>query len=84
MGLWRAPDCARYVGGRVDHSGSSTHSIRGADVTDELDVDLNDPELIAEIILVTDLMVAGSESAGALSQTTIDTLLTTSAAAEHS
>jgi hypothetical protein len=51
-------------------------------VTDELDVDLNDPELIAEIILVTDLMVAGSESAGALSQTTIDTLLTT-ADGEH-
>jgi hypothetical protein len=50
-------------------------SIRGVFVTDQLDVDLNDPVLTAEILLVADLMVAGSESAGALSQTTIDNLL---------
>jgi hypothetical protein len=54
-----------------------TLSIRGVFVTDQLDVDLNDPVQTAEILLVTDLMVAGAESAGALSQTAIDHLLTT-------
>jgi hypothetical protein len=52
-------------------------------VTDELDVDLNDPVLTAEILLVADLMVAGAESVEALSQTSIDQLLTTPAAGEH-
>ncbi len=56
---------------------------RGVFVTDQLDVDLNDPVLTAEILLVADLMVAGAESAGALSQTTIDHLLATPAVGEH-
>ena len=58
-------------------------SIRGVFVTEELDVDLNDPVLIAEILLVADLMVAASESAGSLSQIAIDHLLTAPAAGEH-
>jgi hypothetical protein len=57
--------------------------IGGVFVTDQLDVDLNDPVLIAEILLVADLMVAGAEATGALSQTTIDLLLTSPAAGEH-
>ena len=52
-------------------------------MTEELDVDLNDPVLIAEILLVADLMVAASESAGSLSQIAIDHLLTAPAAGEH-
>ncbi len=49
-------------------------------MTDELDVELDDPVLTAEILLVADLMVAGSESAAALSETAIDHLLTAPAA----
>ena len=52
-------------------------------MTDELDVELDDPVLTAEIRLVADLMVAGSESAAALSETAIDHLLTAPAAGEH-
>jgi hypothetical protein len=47
-------------------------------VTEQLDVDLNDAVLTAEILLMADLMVAGSASAGPLSQADIDRLLITS------
>ena len=44
-------------------------------MTDELEVDLQDAELISEITLVTDLIVAATESVGPMSQETIDRLL---------
>lgn len=44
-------------------------------MTDELDVDLQDPELIAEILLVADLMVAATASATHLSEAAIDDIL---------
>jgi hypothetical protein len=42
---------------------------------DALDVDLQDPELLAEIFLLADLMVAASESTRPLSQASIDKIL---------
>lgn len=44
-------------------------------MTDVLDVDLHDSELIDEIQLVADLMVAASENAEPLSQAAIDAIL---------
>jgi len=41
-----------------------------------LDVDLDDHELTAEILLLTDLMIAASQSGRPLSQTVIDACLT--------
>jgi hypothetical protein len=41
-----------------------------------LDVDLDDHELTAEIVLLTDLMIAASQSGQPLSQTVIDAYLT--------
>lgn len=52
-------------------------------MTDELDVDLQDPELIAEILLVGDLMVAASESSTALSQDVIDHILSRPIRTDH-
>jgi hypothetical protein len=46
-------------------------------MTDSLDVDLQDPDLGAEIHLVAELMVAAAESAGPLSQDRIDAILET-------
>jgi hypothetical protein len=43
---------------------------------DPFDIDLNDDELDAEILLLTHLMVAASESDRRLSQAAIDTILT--------
>ena len=40
------------------------------------DVDLDDPELRTEILLLTDLMIAASESTQPLSQAVIDACLT--------
>jgi len=55
---------------------------------DPFDIDLHDDELGAEILLLTQLMVAASESAGPLSQAAIDAILTSpttgGAAAHHS
>jgi hypothetical protein len=50
-------------------------------MTDPLDVDLQDCELTAEIALVTDLMVAASESEQHLSQACIDDILAQTAPA---
>jgi hypothetical protein len=44
-------------------------------MTDALDVELYDPELIAEIRLVADLMVAASDSEGPLAQGLVDRIL---------
>lgn len=44
-------------------------------MSDNLDVDLNDAELIAEIELVTELMVLASESGPRLDQAAIDAVL---------
>lgn len=44
-------------------------------MTDALDVDLQDPELTAEIHLVADLMVAAAESPRPLSPAVIDSIL---------
>jgi len=44
-------------------------------VNNALDVDLEDDELIAEIGLVTDLIVVASESERALTQARIDEIL---------
>jgi hypothetical protein len=41
-----------------------------------LDVDLDDHELTAEILLLTDLMIAASQSTHPLSQAAIDACLT--------
>jgi len=43
---------------------------------DPFDIDLHDDELDAEILLLTNLMVAASESDRRLSQAAIDTILT--------
>jgi hypothetical protein len=50
---------------------------------DALDVDLQDPELLAEISLLADLMVAASESTAPLSQARIDNILWNPAAVAH-
>jgi hypothetical protein len=42
---------------------------------DQLDVALEDVELLAEVELTTDLMIAGSQSDRQLSQSTVDDLL---------
>jgi len=44
-------------------------------MTDALEVDLQDAELFAEIQLLADLMVAAVQSAGPVSQATIDRIL---------
>lgn len=44
-------------------------------MTDGLEVELQDAELSTEITLVTELIVAATESAGPLSQEAIDRLL---------
>lgn len=44
-------------------------------MTDALDMDLQDDELIAEITLVAELMVAAAQSPTALSQDAIDAIL---------
>jgi hypothetical protein len=44
-------------------------------VNDALDVDLQDPELVSEILLVSELMVAASASSEPLSQAAIDDIL---------
>lgn len=44
-------------------------------MTDGLEVELQDAELSSEIALVTDLIVAATESSGPMSQETIDQLL---------
>jgi hypothetical protein len=52
---------------------------RGEDRTpvgeDQLDVALEDAELLAEVELTTDLMIAGSQSDQPLSQSAVDGLL---------
>ena len=47
---------------------------------DPLDVDLQDDDLVAEILLLTDLMVTASQSEGPLPQSVIDTILGASVA----
>ena len=47
----------------------------GSTMNDVLDVDLQDPEQVAEIVLVSELMIAASQSAEPLSQTEIDRIL---------
>ena len=42
---------------------------------DQLNVPLEDAELLAEVELTTNLIIAASESEGALSQTEVDRLL---------
>jgi hypothetical protein len=69
--------CSYYGGCELQLLGSLTLSTRGVLVTEQLDVDLNDAVLRAEILLVADLMVAGSQSAGHLSQADVDQLLST-------
>jgi hypothetical protein len=49
---------------------------------DPFDIDLHDDELGAEILLLTHLMVAASDSAGPLSQAAIDAILTNPATGE--
>lgn len=49
---------------------------------DPLDVDLQDDDLVAEILLLTDLMVSASPSEGPLSQSVIDTVLGVSVAGD--
>jgi hypothetical protein len=44
-------------------------------MADAFDVDLEDPELLAEILLLADLIVAASESAEPLGQAVIDAIL---------
>ena len=44
-------------------------------MNDPLDVDLRDGELENEILLLTDLMVAASQSSGALNEAMIDAVL---------
>ena len=44
-------------------------------MNDVLDVDLQDPEQVAEIVLVSELMIAASQSAEPLSQDEIDRIL---------
>ena len=44
-------------------------------MNDVLDVDLQDPEQVAEIVLVSELMIAASQSEQPLSQAEIDRIL---------
>ncbi len=44
-------------------------------MTDAFDVELEDPELFAEILLLTDLMAAASKSGRPLDQAAIDSIL---------
>ncbi len=44
-------------------------------MSDVLDVGLDDGDRRAEIVLVSELMVAAAESAGALGQSAVDALL---------
>ena len=44
-------------------------------MNDRFDVDLEDDQLMVEIDLVTELMIAAAESAGHLEQTRIDSIL---------
>ena len=44
-------------------------------MNDRLDVDLEDDQLMAEIDLVTELMIAAAESSGHLEQASIDAIL---------
>jgi hypothetical protein len=48
-------------------------------MTNRLDVDLDDHELTAEIVLLTNLMVAAAQSPRPLSQAVIDACLADSA-----
>ena len=48
-------------------------------MNNRLDVDLDDHELTAEILLLTDLMIAASQSPQPLSQAVIDACLANSA-----
>jgi len=48
-------------------------------MNNRLDVDLDDHELTAEILLLTDLMIAASQSPQSLSQAAIDACLANSA-----
>lgn len=54
---------------------SSVEENGGAPMTDALDLDLQDSELIDEIHLVADLMVAAAQSPHPLSEEQIDAIL---------
>ena len=47
----------------------------GVVVDDQLNVPLEDPELLAEVELTTNLIIAASESEASLSQAEVDRLL---------
>ncbi len=52
-------------------------------MNDQLDVSVHDPELLAEIELMTDLIIASSESPAKLSQARIDEILEVRPAVPH-
>jgi hypothetical protein len=52
-------------------------------VNDQLDVPLEDPELLAEVELVTNLMIAASEADADLSQEDVDRILGVTPASEE-
>jgi hypothetical protein len=57
------------------------HGLReGADVTDVLDMPLHDHELLAEIAMTSELMIAAAEAEGPIPQRAIDAVLQVSAA----
>jgi hypothetical protein len=51
------------------------HAGRGVSVDDQLDVQPHDQDVLDEIELISNLMIAASEASGPLPQTAIDTIL---------
>ncbi len=61
-------------GGSTDNE-SGGMAERGSVMDDQLNVPLEDAELLAEVELTTNLIIAASEAAGSLTQAEVDELL---------